>query len=199
MSIDSAMQVTSYARTCQAAHLLGRVIEHINPDHGIDDADLDFTFQEALQLHRAASSLLSIVHGEYAAADGELKLKICVSNALLYTALMNLYYFHSCIEGDPIRLGGEHKGTRAEVQQVALDGLATLSAEITDFAKSLLGMVSPDRLSWISPLIIDSIYQAAVYYAWNTRETGEVGPLLLLQELRKILQKLNQRWRVAGA
>ncbi|KAH8896427.1 hypothetical protein GQ53DRAFT_15519 [Thozetella sp. PMI_491] len=192
--MDSELEVASYAHLCQASHLLGRVIEHTNPDRDTDESNINFTFTEALQLHRTMVSLLSVVNGKYTAADGDLRMKICSAKGILYTALMSLYYFHSSFEGDGVDLGGESKVSRAEIQKISLDGLATLAAEIRQFAQELLELPR-DRLPWLSPLVIDSVYQGAVYYAWITRESGDADSLVALDELREALQGLDHIYR----
>lgn len=198
MSVDSSIQVTSYAQTCQVVHLLGLVVNNINPAEAKDDTELDFTYEEAQQLHRAATALLALVNSDYQSADFESRVKTSVSKALLYTALMNLHFYHCCIEGDVVELGGEQAGKRADLQKLALDTLDSIAAEILQFAEDLQSTISVHGLSWMSPLIIDCLYQGAVHFAWTSRESCQTESLGKLRALRGVLATIDERWKVAG-
>ncbi|KAG8626994.1 hypothetical protein KVT40_005939, partial [Elsinoe batatas] len=197
MSINSVIQVTSYAQTCQVVNLLGPVVDHINPSES-NDPGIEYTYSEAMQLHRAATSLLTMVNDNYNMGDLRTKIRSSVPKALLYTALINLFFYHCAIEGDSIDLGGEESGIRAEFQQLALDNLGPLALDILNFGQDLTTMFTEHGMSWLSPLVIDCIFQASVYYAWRVREASEADSLEKLQALRSCLEILKQRWKNAG-
>ncbi|GAB1207585.1 hypothetical protein APSETT445_006309 [Aspergillus pseudonomiae] len=50
---NTTIQACPFTRTCQAAHVLSRVLGHLNDRN----ADVDFRYEEAMQLHRTAQAL----------------------------------------------------------------------------------------------------------------------------------------------
>ncbi|KAI9810599.1 MAG: hypothetical protein M1827_006161 [Pycnora praestabilis] len=60
VSSATSLKASSFARTCQATNLLGRIIRHIN-DRTLD---LPFRFEEALQLNRTVQALSALLASE---------------------------------------------------------------------------------------------------------------------------------------
>ncbi|RMY02567.1 hypothetical protein D0867_10998 [Hortaea werneckii] len=195
MSIEARTNVAPFARTCQAAHLLGRVSQHIN-DHA-DPSDADFHFQEADQLQRAASALLAIVQQEHSETESSLRHRHFSAMALCCSALLALYDVHSCIETEAIDSGGRDKGARMELQQIAIDGFKRVSAVTLDLAEEIQQTMATQGLDRISPFVMNALYQAAGTYAWYARENGSASHLGALQKIRDVMALLGPRWRVA--
>ncbi|RMX71748.1 hypothetical protein D0869_15317 [Hortaea werneckii] len=195
MSIEARTNVAPFARTCQAAHLLGRVSQHIN-DHA-DPSDVDFHFQEADQLQRAASALLAIVQQEHSETESSLRHRHFSAMALCCSALLALYDVHSCIETEAIDSGGRDKGARMELQQIAIDGFKRVSAVTLDLTEEIQQTMAAQGLDRISPFVMNALYQAAGTYAWYARENGSASHLGALQKIRDVMALLGPRWRVA--
>ena len=193
MSIEAQTKVSPYARTCQAAHLLGRVCQHAN-EHA-DPADDDFHFHEAQQIQLAATAFFSILQQEY--RDSPEGYKLFNAMALCCSALLTVYHVHSCIEIEPIESSGQNRGMRLDLQQLAIDGYRRIASTTSDFAAEILKIVArnPDA---ISPLVCHSLYQAGASYAWIVRENGSESHLASLIEIREVLKMVQQRWSVAG-
>lgn len=195
MSIEARTHVAPFARTCQAAHLLGRVTQHVH-DHA-DPSDVDFHFQEAHQLQRAASALLAIIQQEYNETDTSRRHRLFTGMALCCSALLLLYDIHSCIETEDIDSGGRDKGMRMELQQLAIDGFKRLSSITLDLAQEIVTAVTSQGLDKVSPFVLNALYQAAGTYAWYARENGSEDHMSALGRLREVLALLAPRWRAA--
>ena len=54
------------------------------------------------------------------------------------------------------------------------------------------------KLSAISPLTADCLYQAASQFAWMVYELGEHEHVTAYHGLAQVLKVMNSRWAVAG-
>ena len=225
LSASQTIQVSPYARTCQAAHMLGKVLRHI------DDAQLpmDYRFTEALQLHRTTRALADVLPNEVSEEDKSLKPSLCTSMAMTYSSLLTLYDAYSCSEGRD-DLGGE---AQLMMQKESIEGLSEFSGRAVQLAEKIREVVTNGGMDRLSPLVIDCIYQAAanckwdisadVYNfslhlwllvvhivcfdgankrvgadAWYVRESSDSTCGERLLELKELLRMLDQRWKVAG-
>lgn len=191
MSIESQTKVSPFARTCQAAHLLGRVCDHVN-EHN-DPTDIDFHFQEARSIQRAGEALLNMVREEMR-SDGTAAHRLFGAMGLCCSALLSIYGVHSCIEIDPMESTGRNRGARVEMQQMGLDGYRRIASIILEFA----GDIHSAPIEKVSPLVLHCVYEAACCYAWIFRENGSESQLAGLQGLRMLLKAVEPRWPVAG-
>ena len=191
MSIESQTKVSPFARTCQAAHLVGRVIDH-NNEHA-DPTDVDFHFQEALSIMRAGEALLEMVRAELNTSE-DAGCKFFGAMGLCCTALLALYGTHSCIEVDPIESSGRNRGIRVEMQQKGIDGYRRIASVVSEFA----GDISVAPMEKVSPLVLNCLYEAGCSFAWIYRENQSEGQLASLQTVRAVLATLEPRWAVAG-
>jgi hypothetical protein len=223
MSIEARSHVWPFARTCQAAHLLGRVVQHIGEHPSIPDHD--FHYEEALQIQRAASAFLAMLQQEYSETPAEKRHQLFGAVALCCSALHSLYDVHACMDTGVIESGGRNKGIRMEVQALAIEGYKRMSNTILDLADvSCPNHQTEQHLSWyacrestlltaiqeiaiavsthgldrINPFVFNALYAAAATYAWYTRENGSEVHLASLNRLREVLHKLEPRWKVAG-
>jgi len=198
MSGHANYAVAPYGKTCQAAHLLGRVIQHINYEHNLREKDSDMHQAEALQLHRAASSFVMDLDLEYTRETEGQKLKLSTAKAFAHSALLNLYDLHCCIEGDVIRMADDSKSARLDMQNIALQQQKSVSAQVVEFAKGIHAILAVEGVRSISPLICECLYQTAAYFAWNFRESGHSSSLEALNLLRQTLGKISAKWHVAS-
>jgi hypothetical protein len=193
--MEAQTVVCPYARSCQAAHLLGHVLEHVN-EHS-DASDADMHFQEAQRISRAAEALLKLLHDE-SHANQDSQYQYFQARALCYSALIVLYDVHSCIEVDDIETVGGSRGLRLDLQQLAIDGFKVLITHVSKFAEIVEHVIDAGRIDSISPMILHCLYSAGGTYAWYRRETGDTRHLESLETLRGTLQRLRARWQVAG-
>jgi hypothetical protein len=196
MSIEASTNVSPFARVCQAAHLVGRVCQHVNEHPSAEHADLHF--QEAYQISRATNALLTMLDEERRRTDKSSRL--LTSRALCYSALLLLYDVHSCVEVDEIEACGGNRGLRVDLQQLSIDGYKTIAPRVCELGRELeqcrgfQGGVTPE----ICPTTLHCLYSTAGVYAWYVRENGNNSHLDRLNELRSILNNLQSRWHLAG-
>lgn len=153
LSASQTIRAAPFARTCQASHLLGKVVRHVNEKN----LPADYRFTEALQLHRTLQALSSVLPDEAAEDDPTHKPTLCTSMAVCYSALLTLYDAYSCTE-KRLENGPEEQ---LVMQKEAIDGLSAVSAEVVHLARRVRGFIEKAGLGRVSPLVIDSLYQAA--------------------------------------
>ena len=180
VSSPTSAKASPFARTCQATHLLGRLIRHLN-DRTIEPF---FRFSEAAQLHRTLAALSSVLDSS--------PQKLSSATAMTLGAMMHLYDPYACTETDH---GNTIEGT--EMQGIAIAGLRDTAEEVVRFAQHLQSCMSYSLAS-VSPLVADAVYMAAATFAWLEYERGTPEMSASLRVLTDTLQMLNARWRVAG-
>ncbi|KAK5170913.1 uncharacterized protein LTR77_004057 [Saxophila tyrrhenica] len=213
LSASQTIQVSPFARTCQAAHLLGKVIAHIDDKH----LPLTYRFSEALQLNRTLRALADILQdqcgpdsldGDVATAD------LCSSMALIFSGLLTLYDAYSCTEqASTAHLaadGTEHNNSNGngngatlgeeqlQVQKASIEGLEEISSRALILTRTMRRTIDTRGAGTISPLCVDVVYQAAANYAWYVRESSDPWCSERLVELKELLVLLDRRWKVAG-
>ena len=185
VSSTTAVKVTPFARTCQVAHLTGRVIRHRN-DKNID---VRFRFSEALQLYRTISALASYLPAEFE-SDPE---RMTTSVALCYSTLLALCDPYSCTDSNH----GLNTVEETEMQGIAISGLQSISNDVYQLSLHLRPFTD-SNLDGASPLITDCIYQAAATKLWLFYESGAPEAADSLRTLREMLETINGRWKIAG-
>lgn len=195
MSIEASAHVSPYARTCQAAHLLGRVCEHVNEHPSA--SDVTFHFQEASSISRALTALIAMLHDESDKAGSSAYLYFS-ARALCYSALNVLYDVHACIEVDDVESVGGNRGLRLDLQQLAIDGFKTVCAHISRFAQELEQHMLTAEPGKVGPIVCFCLNSAAGTYAWYARENGGEEHLTALAGIRSALQAISSKWLVAG-
>ena len=195
MSMEAITFVSPFARSCQVAHLLGRVCEHVNQHPSSTDAD--FHFQEALQLSLTIRALLKIIEEESDRAGPE-RSRYFASRGLAYGALSILYDVHSCVEPDDVEAVGGHRGLRLDIQRHAIDGFKQVSKELSTLAADIEQCCASGMLDKLPLVVLFPLHAAAGTYAWHARETGAESSLSELTHIRKIIKILSAKWRIAG-
>lgn len=196
MSIEASTSVDPFARTCQAAHLLGWVCEHVNQSSSSTDADMHF--QEALAISGALRALVVMLQGESSQRAPEERQKLFAARGLAYAALNTLYDVHSCIEADNIESIGGNRGLRLDLQQHALDGFKEVIREVSAFAAEIEEYYEAHGVDSIPVMVLCSLYTVGGTYAWYARENSAPAHLTALADLRRVLDIVGStRWPVA--
>ncbi|EME46578.1 hypothetical protein DOTSEDRAFT_70550 [Dothistroma septosporum NZE10] len=190
LSASQTIRAAPFARTCQASHLLGKVVRHLNDKN----LPTDYRYTEALQLHRTLQALSSVLPGEAAEDDPSQRPTLCTSMAICYSALLMLYDAYSCTE-KIVESGPEEQ---LVMQKVSIDGLSEVSTQVVHLARRVRDFIEKAGPERVSPLVIDSLYQAAANYAWYVRESSSPECQERLQEIKEVLIILDRRWKVAG-
>jgi hypothetical protein len=196
MSIEASTSVDPFARTCQAAHLLGWVCEHVNqnPSH----ADADMHFQEAFAISGALRALVIMLHSESNARAQEERQRLFAARGLAYAALNTLYDVHSCIEADNVEAVGGNRGLRLDLQQHALDGFKEVIREVSAFSAEIEQYYEKYGVDGIPVMVLFALYTVGGTYAWYARENSAPAHLAALADLRRVLDIVGStRWPVA--
>lgn len=199
--------VGSFASTCQAAHILGRVLHHRNDRR----TDPSFRLAEALQLHRTLSALDTDLEQRYVTAMSTVgskeELSPCsaalnVALALCCAARHLLYSMYGCgIEKDEGLPEVSRVPEELEMQRVSLEGIKILSLTGTARLVSVVNLVMGDSgksPSTISPLLCYALYHAASECAWFYKEFQDQEMATYLKGYVDALRAMETRWRVAG-
>jgi len=192
LSASQTIRAAPFARTCQAAHLLGKVIRHLNDKN----LPMDYRFEEALQLERTVRALANLLpeESESEEDDSALKPTLCTSMAICYSALLILYDLYSCTEQAPPNASEAH----LQMQKTSIEGLGDISATVMLLARRVRDFIVKNGLGRVSPLVIDCFYQAAANYAWYMRESSDPTCGERVAELKDLLTECDKRWRVGG-
>lgn len=184
VSVGTNVRAPPFSRTCQAAHLLSRVLRHMD-----DQAEMDpeFRLREALQLDRTLRTLALVLRDE---SDGLAALALC------HSARLNLYDMYSCI--DTTNVTGAGSSARLEMQKAAIGGLEDVSTEVFKLAKTIRQVIELEGLAKVSPLVVECLYQAAANYAWYIRETSKSKYHEMLIEVKGILHLIGYKWGAAS-
>lgn len=193
LSASSTAQASSYARICQASHLLGKIVWHL------DDKLLpaDYKFADALQVHRTTLPFADVIAAEVfqiSTKDSSIRASLCTSVAITYSALLTLYDGYSCTS----RMVVTGSEDQLEMQQQSIEGLSEISQRAIKLSRMLRDLMRSDETDRLSPMVIDCIYQAGANYAWGKGESSESNYTECLLELKELLGFLNRRWKVAG-
>lgn len=159
LSASQTVHAAPFARTCQAAHLTGKTVRHID-DKSIPS---EYRFQDALQLSRTMRSLTDAIGNDYQQDEWQqqngvdLKPAAYTSMAICYSSLLTLFDAYSCSER-AVENAGEDQ---LIMQKESIDGLREYSQRVVYLARRLKDIIDREGTSGLSPMIIDSVYQGA--------------------------------------
>lgn len=188
LSVPLSEPTGRYARLCQASHLLGKILQHVN-NQVLDDAS---RFQEAIQLNRSLQALSVVITNEL---DLESTMALYSAMALCYSGMMILNKPYS---------GTESIGNIAglvipnDFQKHALATLRLAARETSGFAASLHVHLL-DFIDQVSPLLAHCLYQAIITYGWFQREMPTNTDIpKAIKSLKETLRQMDRRWKIAG-
>ncbi|KAK5996353.1 Transcription factor BOA15 [Cladobotryum mycophilum] len=195
IGFSSVTNISQFARTSQAAHILGRVLYH-RADYNQPDR-LD-RVKEALQLHYTLSALESyIVQARIAALEETLNCSIDM--ALCCSARLTLYDMYGCNEPDDLVYANQSRyAEESEMQAISLKNIVeVVSGPVLELAHGVL-LAEKGGLETMSPLLVECIYHAATECQWFLRENDSGMMQRSFGILIHALRVLHGRWRVAG-
>ncbi|KAL7914670.1 hypothetical protein GGI35DRAFT_434964 [Trichoderma velutinum] len=174
-----------FSRTCQVAHLLGRIIDHRDDTRLVGPP----RFTTAKQLHKTLDSLLHLLESELS-VNGVVFSLAC---ALAYSAKVALLNMYACTETNQ-RMNCVEE---TEMQVLAMGAFPRMPAEIIRFGEKLQ-LTEQIHIDTLSPLICDCLYQAAVTSLWYFNESGSEEMSRHLETLESDLRSIQTRWNIAG-
>ncbi|KAK6515165.1 hypothetical protein TWF506_007510 [Arthrobotrys conoides] len=197
VSTSTNVATSPFARTCQAAHLLSRVLRHLS-DY---DTDAEFRYQEAIQIDRTiqalrTSVLLDAEERVNKTLDPTADFLFFTATGLCFSAQFCLYSEYSCTESfAPEQLQSPHL---QEMQQRALSGLKEICEAVLQFSKRVYAAAGIQGIVKIGPLISDCLYQAAATYLWYSRESGGQQWHDEITNIKMVLETIGLKWQCAN-
>ncbi|KAF7626637.1 fungal-specific transcription factor domain-containing protein [Aspergillus flavus] len=190
---NTTIEVCPFTRTCQASHILARVLGHLNDRN----SDADFRYEEAMQLHRTAQALSHTLSNELEQRiervyDPTAHLQLFSAIGICYSASLLLYDRYCC--SGILGVAGD-----VEVQQTALSSINEVSRGVLQFAKGIRSAMDLGGALRMSPLVLDCLYQAAANFMWQSRETGNSDLVSMANEIQSVLEVLGTRWKAPSA
>lgn len=185
VSSPTNVRAGAFARTCQATHLLGRLIRLLNDN--LLEAPARFT--EAIQLHRTIQALANLVPADVQRSPEYFGTSI----ALCYSSLIHLSDPFACTESNR----GDHTVEETEMQGIAIASMRNAANDALQFSYLLRRSMTQNPSS-ISPLIGDCLYMAAATYAWIVHETGSREAAESYHSLKNVLEIMSCRWAVGA-
>lgn len=187
VSTTTSVRAGAFARTCQATHLMGRMIRNLN-DH-YSDPSLRFT--QAITLYRTVNALSNVLPQE-TFHDPH---RYATAMALCYGTLLHLCDPFSCTEANR----GNHTVEETEMQAIAIPGMREVAGKVLEFSRYIREMVDEgESAAAVSPLVCDCLYSAAATFQWLSYESGSEEAVEGYRALRGVLEGLRGRWAVAG-
>ena len=187
--------MSPFARTCQATHLLSRVIVHINT--GEDDSNPAHYYRQALHLHQVILSFHNALHKAVASGDTATSVELSSAVGICSTALIALCDQHTCADLDnPAGIGIPEQ---LKMQSTALETLQEIMPMIAEWAARLTHCL--DETAWsamASPFVSQSVYSAAKQLLCCIRETEDRDLLPLVNRLISLLTQVGRRWHAAS-
>ena len=193
-----------FATTCQASHLLGRVITHRNLSK-TGDLDEIFQLNEALQLHRTLVALDGrIPVGESLESQDQSETKSNIEAlALVCSARLILYNIYGCSEPD-VRSAPDRLQLEAEMQRLSVEGVVDLATNrvpkvaqlVIKISNNLSGSNSVAKA--ICPTLAHCLYHTATECAWFIREGCGPDMATALKACVSALEQLQTTWVVSS-
>ncbi|KAL7895535.1 fungal-specific transcription factor domain-containing protein [Trichoderma sp. SZMC 28014] len=175
VSTPAPFRVGPFARECQVAHLMGRVVQHIY--HPV--ADLEFRSRERFQLESTLKAFLPILIEE------ELEFSsYCGALGMCISSLYALYiaptaHFNENSDGD-------------------IHNLETISTQMTGLSQHLLKSAgNEDTLTMMSLLIPYALYQTAAIQLNLYQKSRNFAFKANAELIIEILTCMGKRWRAA--
>lgn len=186
VSFSSLTSVGSFAKMCQAAHMLGKVMYHRANKRA--SQDVGSLLPEAQALHSALSALhLSIKEYISGATSPDFSISGIISLSLCCSAQLLLYNLYGCNE--PMVLVEQSRiAMETEMQSVSLEGIKSISFNV---------MPAIARANIECPLIAQCLYHVATECAWFVREDHEPQMYSALEDIIRELKSTGESWNVA--
>lgn len=187
-----------FARMCQAVHVLGKVLRHVQTRE--TSTDVAALTLEALQLHRILKSLNGTlvdsqcgnITTENASHHSTLSL-CCVAQLILY----NLY---ACNEATKTTVSQERLAAEAELQHLSLAGIKELACKTIPQMATELTVADRQQPLGLrnSPVLAGCFYRAVTECAWFVKEDGDAEMAAAMTANIGALQVLKPAWAVCS-
>ncbi|KAJ6782300.1 hypothetical protein PWT90_00623 [Aphanocladium album] len=187
MTTDTSLGASAFARACQAADLLSRVLSHINGN--LTAQDRGAYYEQGLRLHRLVSAFHTFLLEEALASDSvDLSCKVSALG-ICTSAIVTLYYTHSCADHDDA--SGQGILEQLYMQKASLDGLKKLAPAISRFASKLTGVLQSHAQGVLAdPFVAQSLYATAKLCLWSANVSGNPEHEVVVRTLKEALKAI---------
>ncbi|KAI8674091.1 Fungal-trans domain-containing protein [Fusarium keratoplasticum] len=187
-TFSSVTTVGSFAKTCQAAHMLSKVMRHAKAR--ASSQDITELLPEAQHLHQALSALhLSIEGSESDGASSQTpESSTFPALALCCSARLVLYNQYACNEPLGLSTNGPI-ALETELQKVGLEGIRAI-------ASSTARLVALDAGG--CPFVARFLYHAGTECAWFIKENHEQIMYGALEDILGGLRSMSEHWGLAS-
>ncbi|OGM49469.1 fungal specific transcription factor [Aspergillus bombycis] len=202
-TVPLSTHVSSFARLCQSAMFISRVVAY----RSRAQAALVLDISAVTSLTEEICSFGSILTDETTSSTLEGYLRLLPAQCLAWSALFMLLDSYCCPEklsDEPgYTLSGDAKGPAELATQVrATLVVRNISDQAHEHAKKLMDIISTtlsmDILGSASPFSLDALYCSMVTFQWIYREGGEDLARTQLADMEACMGKLGERWRLAS-
>lgn len=193
-SFATSTDIGSFARTCQASHILGLVFRH-RDDHDSSTIDPHFRLSEAKQLHHTLVALN--MHLSQKTCDIGDKSNMEVAAALCYCARIILYGMYACNDYSPNQ---PRISEESEMQRISMEGLKEVTNGVYQLAQRVLhAAITTDHHALSKNLLVcHCLYLASSECAWFAREDNNLEGVACLKAMVELLKAIGTKWLVAG-
>ncbi|PTB37144.1 uncharacterized protein TrAFT101_010879 [Trichoderma asperellum] len=182
-SFSSSTSVGSFAKMCQASHMLSKVMRHRASKKALQE--VENLLPEAQALHSALSALHSSIEGHV--SGGILRKSAIIALSLCISARLLLYNLYACNEPGAF-VEQSRIPMETEMQRASLDGIISISSTIVPAIA---------RANIECPLIAQCLYHSATECAWFIREDHEPQMYNALEDIVRDLKLIGDNWNLA--
>lgn len=187
-SFSSVTIVGSFAQTCQAAHMLSKVMRH--SESRKSSQDITELLPEAQYLHQALSALHLSIEGSTSDETPSHTSELSTSPALALCCSARLLLYNQYACNEPLGLATDGPvALETEMQKASLDGIR----EISSCTARLLA-----RDAEGCPFAARFLYHAATECAWFIKENHEQVMYDALEDILTGLRSMSDHWALAG-
>lgn len=205
-SFSHAAMIGAFAKTCQAAHILGKVLAHQEARKS-PPSDARDLLSEARHLHHALASLQSTLESGEQRREGTSSSRLSAL-ALCASARLLLYDRYGCNDPSAASAAGRIP-QETEMQRVSLEGIKAIAGVTAPaVARAVVGrsyddddtmdgedveIEDEDEDGAVSPFVAQFLYHAATECAWFIREDHEPHMCEALRVILLALEAVSRR------
>ncbi|KAF4450151.1 hypothetical protein F53441_6669 [Fusarium austroafricanum] len=178
-----------FAKTCQAVHMLGKVLRHVQPRSR--NADTAERTSEAIKLH----TILELLEQSLASNQGGDN-SLYSARSLCSLARLLLYNEYACNESN----FSERLAAEVEMQQISLAGIQEIASKTIPHMARQIVLSSQQQSDGPkhSPVLVGCLYHAATECVWFIKENKDEDMVAGLQAIINALEVLKFEWSVCN-